>query len=125
MEKVITIDGRPVPFKSTGAFLLRYKAQFRRDAIKDLVKLEPVFKKMEEKQAAATAEEKEAMAIEIFDVLDLDLFYNMAWVMAKTADRTILDPMEWLDSFNEFPVIDIMMELMDLLTASIKVSKKN
>lgn len=41
MEKVLTIDGRQVPFKSTGALLLRYKAQFR-DALQDIFKLQEV-----------------------------------------------------------------------------------
>ena len=40
MEKILTIDGRQVKFKSTGAFLLRYKAQFGRDALQDILKLQ-------------------------------------------------------------------------------------
>ena len=39
MEKILTIDGRQVRFKSTGAFLLRYKMQFGRDAIADVYKM--------------------------------------------------------------------------------------
>ena len=124
MEKTITIDDRQVPFKSTGAFLLRYKAQFRRDALKDLVRIEPILSKLQAKQATGTQEEKDAAAIEVFDTLDLELFFNMAWVMAKTADPTIPEPMLWLDSFGEFPVLDVIADLMDVLTASISVSKK-
>ena len=40
MEKILTIDGRQVKFKSTGAFLLRYKAQFGRDALQDMFALQ-------------------------------------------------------------------------------------
>ena len=124
MEKTIYIDNRAVTFKSTGAFLLRYKAQFRRDALKDLVKLEPILSKLQVKQDTGTQEEKDAAAIEVFDTLDLELFFNMAWVMAKTADPTIPEPMLWLDTFGEFPVMDIFEELQDVLSASIAVSKK-
>ena len=116
MEKTIYIDNRAVTFKSTGAFLLRYKAQFRRDALKDLVKLEPIIQKIDE---AGTES-----ASEMLEALDLDLFYNICWTMAKSADKTIPEPLEWLDSFGEFPVLDIIADLMDVLTASISVSKK-
>lgn len=121
MEKTLLIDGRQIRFKSTGAFLLRYKAQFNRDALKDLVKLEPIIKKMD---IQGTKEEQEAAAIEVFDSLDLELFYNLVWVMAKVADPHIPEPLEWLDTFAEFPIMDIFQELQDVLTASIQVSKK-
>lgn len=118
MEKTLTIDNRQVPFKSTGAFLLRYKAQFRRDALKDLVRLEPIINKLQE------AEGDEDSAQAVVEALDLELFYNLCWTMAKTADPSIPEPMVWLDSFGEFPVLDIITDLMDILTASIGVSKK-
>lgn len=134
MERTIIIDERPVRFKSTGAFLLRYKAQFKRDALKDLVKLEPIISKLDKKiiladdateeQKALAQEQENENAIEAFDSLDLELFYNMAWVMAKTADPSIAEPMVWLDTFGEFPVMDIFTEIQDVLSASIQVSKK-
>lgn len=36
--------------------------------------------------------------------------------LAKTADKTIPDLLDWLDSFDEFPLEDIMVELEELLT---------
>jgi len=111
MEKVLIIDGRQVRFKSTGAFLLRYKAQFGRDAIQDIFKLEGAFKGNE---------------IANVDVLDLEIFFNLAWTLAKTADPTIPPPMEWLDGFSEFPIMDIIPEISDMIFSSIttKVESK-
>ena len=101
MEKILTIDGRQVRFKSTGAFLLRYKAQFGRDAIQDILRL----------QSAIDGKGQ----IKNIDTLDLEVFYNLVWTLAKTADPSIPPPMEWLDSFSEFPLMDIIPELMDMI----------
>lgn len=107
MEKTLIIDGRQVKFKSTGAFLLRYKAQFGRDAIKDIYKM-------------AEAVDENTKKIKNIDVIDLEVFYNLIWTLAKTADPSISPPMEWLDSFSEFPLIDIMPEIMELVFSCMK-----
>ena len=109
MEKIIAIDGKQVKSKSTGAYLLRYKAQFGRDAIQDIFKL----------MGAIDTETGEITNIE---ALDLELFYNLVWVLAKTADPDIPPPMDWLDSFSEFPLIDILPETVDLIFSCLKPS---
>lgn len=105
MEKVLTINGRQVRFKSTGAFLLRYKAQFHREALQDVFKLQKAI--------------GENNQIKDIDALDLEVFYNLVWTLAKTADPQIPPPMEWLDSFDEFPLMDILPELTDLIFSSL------
>lgn len=112
MEKILTIDGRQVKFKSTGAFLLRYKAQFGRDVLQDIFKL----------QDAIDIETKQLKDI---SALDLEVFYNIVWSLAKTANPDIPPPMEWLDSFGEFPLADILPEVMELVTASLKSTAKS
>ncbi len=101
MEKILTIDGRQVKFKSTGAFLLRYKAQFGRDALQDIFRL----------QTAVDAEG----AIKDASALDLEIIYNLIWTLAKTADPGIPPPLEWLDEFSEFPLADIVPEVADMI----------
>ena len=114
MEKILTIDGRQVLFKSTGAFLLRYKAQFQRDALQDIFKLQEVLGDNNE--------------VKDLSALDLEVFYNLIWTLAKTADPKIEPPMEWLDGFSEFPLMDILPELMDMifscLGSTVKTKKK-
>lgn len=105
MEKIINIDGKDIKFKSTGAFLLRYKAQFGRDAIKDIYKLKD-----------SIGDNGEIANVE---VLDLEVFYNLTWTLAKTANPSIDPPLEWLDSFEIFPLIDIIPEIIDLIFSSI------
>lgn len=124
MEKVITIDGRQVNFKSTGAFLLRYKEQFHRDAIKDIYRMQNAIEEVEEIVVNEQGEEEKITKSEVknIDALDLDVFFNLIWTLAKTADKKIPPPMEWLDTFGEFPLMDIIPEVIDLVYSSISSS---
>jgi len=112
MEKILTIDGRQVKFKSTGAFLLRYKAQFGRDAIQDIFKLQ-------------NAIDMKINELKDISALDLEVFYNLIWTLAKTADSSIPPPMEWLDTFSEFPLVEIIPEVMELIMASLQSTAKS
>lgn len=109
MEKILNIDGRQVKFKSTGAFLLKYKAQFHRDALQDIFKLQK-------------AMDLDTMKITNIEALDLDVFYNLVWTLAKTADPTIKPPMEWLDEFSVFPLMDIIPEIIDMIFSCLSSS---
>lgn len=110
MEKIITIVGRQVRFKSTASFLYKYKAQFGRNALADLLNL----------QGAVDGEGNLKNA----DDLDLEVLYNVVWVLAKTADSTIPPVEEWLDTFEEFPIVEVFPQLMDMITKSISPSNK-
>lgn len=102
MERILNIDGRNVKFKSTGAFLLRYKAQFKKDALKDIFKLQ-------------NSVDLDTNQLKDIEALDLEVFYNLIWVLAKTADPSIEPPEEWLDTFSEFPLMDIIPEVIDMI----------
>jgi len=117
MEKTIVIDGKSVTFKSTGAIPLRYKAQFHRDFFADLVSL---VGKIDINKI------KEGTDLQIEDIsnVNFETFYNVAWTYAKTADKDILPPLEWLDSFDEFPIFQILPELQDMLMKTVQTGKK-
>ena len=114
MEKTVVIDGRDVKFKSTGALPMRYKAQFGRDFFQDLFKM----------QAVVDAKNKKKPTLEDIEKLDFDTFYKIIWTLAKTADKSIPEPMEWLDTFGEFPIMDILTEVMDMIESTIQAKKK-
>ncbi|MFS0783521.1 hypothetical protein [Bacillus sp. 1P06AnD] len=116
MEKTIVIDGKNVSFKSTGASALRYKAQFNRDFFADVSKLAALEKLIKSKEAENNPE--------IIEKIDFTFFYNIAWVFAKTADKEIKDQMDWLDSFDSFPIMDIIPELKDLIAITLQSKKK-
>jgi hypothetical protein len=114
MEKTIEIDGKKVRFKSTGATPLRYKAQFGKDYFKEIMKLQPLSKI--NGKAGITPEELAA--------LDFEVFFNISWIMAKTADPSIPEPLEWLDQFDEFPMAEVIPQLQDLMISSFRSTKK-
>ncbi|CAI3193092.1 hypothetical protein [Clostridium neonatale] len=113
MEKTLTIDGKEVRFKSTAATPLRYKAQFGKDYFAEIMKMESLSNVKKDKIKA-----KDIQSI------DFEVFYNIIWVLAKTADKNIPGPLEWLDGFNEFPLMEIIPELQDLIISSIQTKKK-
>lgn len=115
MEKTLTIDGKQVRFKSTGATPLRYKAQFHRDFFAEILKLNTLKK----------LNKSEELKKEDIEMIDFDVLFNITWVMAKTADQNIPEPIEWLDQFNEFPLMDIIPKLQDLISASMQAKKKS
>ncbi|OEH52970.1 hypothetical protein AQ616_18880 [Oceanobacillus sp. E9] len=122
MEKTLTIDDKQVTFKSTGSTVLRYKSQFGKDFFADLMKMFPAMK-MIEKLGKESIENKD-IDYETLQYIDFELFYNIIWVLAKTADKNIPEPMEWLDGFEEFPIMEILPELQELMMHSLQGKKK-
>lgn len=119
MEKTIYIDEKPVRLRSTAALTKLYKAQFRRDYFGDLLKLAKV-------AGGKDARELDLSKISFDDLahFDMEMIYDIVWTMAKSADRTIPDPVEWLDGFETFPIGDIMPEIQEMMTSSVQQSKK-
>lgn len=113
MEKTIIIDNREVRFKSTAATPLRYKSQFGKDYFAEIMKMEGL-----------TNIKKEKIKAKDIQSIDFEVFYNIIWVLAKTADKNIQEPLEWLDGFDEFPLMEIIPELQDLIISSIQTKKK-
>lgn len=119
MEKTIVIDNKQVRLKATAALPKRYKAQFGRDYFADLMKVAKVFGKGMKRNFGI-----QDISFASLDHMDMEVFYDIIWTMAKTADRTIPDPLEWLDGFEVFPLNEIMGEVKDLLTDTMPTSKK-
>ena len=113
MEKTIEIDGKKICFKSTAATQLRYKSQFGKDFFVDIMKL-----------SSLDGLNSKKINIEKIEKVDFEVFYNIIWVLAKTADKKIPDPITWLDRFDEFPLFEIIPEVQDLILASIQTKKK-
>lgn len=102
MTRNITIDEKEVTFKASAAIPRIYRLKFGRDIYRDLAALE--------KNVGENEEGKSNL-----DLLSLEMFENIAYVMAKHADPTIPNtPEEWLDEFNTFSIYQILPQLIDL-----------
>ena len=111
IRKDIEIDGKMVAFKASAAIPRIYRLKFQRDIYKDLSALE---KSIGDGDAKAS---------------NLEMFENIAFIMAKHADPTIPDtPEEWLDQFNTFSIYQILPQLIELWGLNVKTdveAKKN
>lgn len=117
MEKTITIDGKEVRLKTNGATPLRYKSQFKKDYLAEIVRLMKMFTLLNKSNLTE-------MESEELDQVDMSVVYNIVWVYAKTADSTIPEPLLWLESFDEFPIMEITLQIADMATNSLKTVKK-
>lgn len=116
MKQNIEIDGRQVAFKASAAIPRIYRMKFHRDIYKDLRTLEKAV-------GDGSAEQSD------LDVFSLEMFENIAYVMAKHADPSIPDtPEEWLDQFNTFSIYQVLPKLIQLWGLNVQTdiqSKKN
>ncbi len=125
MEKTLTIDGKQVKMRASALIPRLYRFKFGRDIIKDMMTLKKAYDKVAELPEDATDEEKQN---EQLSVLDLTIFENVAYIMAKHANAEIPDtPDEWLDEFETFSIYEIMPQILELWNINQKktsVSKK-
>ena len=128
MEKAVMMDGRPVRFRATGGTLYRYKAQFGREFLADISGIYE-FREGEAKKAASLIKEggDESALQSVFNLekFKLETIYDILWTLAKTAAPSIPPPVDWLDGFEKFPVLQIFAEVQDLIVANLKVDSKN
>lgn len=55
------------------------------------------------------------------DVFSLEMFENIAYIMAKHADKTVPNSIdEWLDCFNTFSIYEVLPEIIKLWGLNIK-----
>ena len=112
----IEIDGKEVAFKASAAIPRIYRLKFHRDIYKDISMLE--------KSLGDNSEEESNL-----DLFSLEMFENIAFIMAKHADPSIPDEVEdWLNEFNTFSIYQVLPQLIELWGMNIKTdaeAKKN
>ncbi len=116
MMKKIEIDGKEVAFRASAAIPRIYRLKFQRDIYKDLAALENAI--------GDNSEE-----VSNLDMFSLEMFENIAYIMAKHADPSIPDtPEEWLDEFNTFSIYQVLPKIIELWGLNMKTdveAKKN
>lgn len=104
MQKVIEIDGKQVGFKASALTPKLYRHRFGKDFIQDMSALRRAFAK------AKKSEDENLTGV------DLELFENIAYIMAFQYDRASVpeSPDEWLDTFDTFSIYLIFPDLLEL-----------
>ena len=103
IEKTIKIGDADVKFRSSASVPRLYRIKFGRDIFKDLSRLEKSYKDK-------ASEDGSTMEIE-----DLEIFENVAYIMAFHADPSIPKTIdEWLEQFEMFSIYEILPEILEL-----------
>lgn len=113
-KKTITVAGKDITLAVDGAMALVYNSEFQRDYIADVLTV----------GATMAALNKPDADPELYKTLDTSVLYNLVYVLAKNADDTIPSPIDWYRTFDEFPIIDVFMQIDDLLMSNMHTSVK-
>lgn len=103
MEKTVKIDGKNVRLKSSAAIPRMYRNVFGKDIFKDMMALK--------KAMGRKKKQGDDLPVE-----NLEMFENIAYIMAKHADpsRVPNDIGKWLDQFETFSIYQILPEIFEL-----------
>ena len=105
LEKTVRVGEVDVKFRSSATIPRLYRIKFKRDIFKDLSKLEKTFKASESS----------------FEIDDLEIFENVAYIMAYHSDRRIAGNIDdWLDQFEMFSIYEILPEILELWGANLE-----
>ena len=103
LQKTVVIGDREVTFKSSAAIPRLYRIKFGRDIFRDLRKLEKNFNANKDSDASG------------MEIEDLEIFENVAYIMALHADSSIPQTIdEWLDQFEMFSIYTVLPEILEL-----------
>ena len=102
IKREIEICGKKIPFRSSATIPRLYRAKFKRDIFKDLSKLEKSYVGTQKDGAE-------------FQIDDLEIFENVAYIMAYHADNSIASTIEeWLDQFDMFSIYEVLPQILEL-----------
>ncbi|MBS4761186.1 hypothetical protein KG089_00520 [Carnobacteriaceae bacterium zg-ZUI252] len=111
IQKTITIQNQSVTFKSSATIPRLYRLIFKRDIFKDLSKLEKAYSGKDNSP---------------FEIDDLEIFENVAYIMAYHADNSIPSTIEaWLDQFEMFSIYEILPEILELWGSNLQTDVEN
>ena len=116
LEKTIAIGDKQVKFRSSATIPRLYRMKFKRDIFKDLSRLESSYKGNSDDGSS-------------FEIEDLEIFENVAYIMAYHAAHSIPATIEdWLDEFEMFSIYEVLPEILELWGMNLQTeieSKKN
>ena len=105
--RTVEIAGKQVSFKASAAIPRLYRIKFGRDIFKDLISLKGLVQSSEEGETTLSN-------------ADLEIFENVAYLMAKHADPTQPDNIDdWLDQFEMFAIYTVLPVILDLWSVNI------
>ena len=129
VQKTVEIDGKEVTFKASAAIPRLYRVKFRRDIFKDMSDLMKDIKANQKAAQKKADKEDDEEPESTLSIESLEIFENIAYMMAKYADPNVPDNIdEWLDQFETFSIYMVMPKIVELWGMNVEQqaeSKKN
>lgn len=120
MEKVMNIGGKDVKFDLSFSWAFIYQRQFGSDPMPLISRAAKILSKTTSKDADMTD-----IALQCMDALGMIGIIDIAWALAKNADKTIPTPEKWVGQFgDDFSPIGIITDLITDVVISC-ISTKN
>ena len=109
MDKIISIDGKDIKFRATARTPRLYRAIIGRDMIQDMNKLMKAYDRKKKNE-------------EDLDVIDLQIFEDVAYIMARHANPDMPEKSadEWLDQFDMFSIYEVRPQIFELWSLNTK-----
>ena len=139
MDKIIKVAGKDMWFRATALTPRLYRHKIGRDIVRDMNRLQKSYTKAVESAKLtppgpeASPQEKEAYEAAVkeaqLSVVDLEIFENVAYIMARQYDPAIpATADEWLDgiegTFSVYEILPQILELWQLNNQTTSTSKK-
>lgn len=110
MKKRVEIDGVFVDFETNGNTPRIFRKQTGKNYFEVVNKL---FSSIDPSSQSVDLSEN-----------DMDIYYDLIYIYAATANKDIPDIDTWYASFDAFPLLDILPELIDLTISNMTHVKK-
>lgn len=108
MTKTVVIDGREVRLRASASIPRLYRIKFRRDIMQDMAQINAAVNKSEQGGGC--------IPLEV-----LELFENVAYLMAKHADKSVPDTVEeFLDGFDTFSIYAVFPVISEMWQDNIR-----
>ena len=103
MDREVIIDGKQVKFRATARTPRLYRAIIGRDMIQDMNKLMKAYERKQKNE-------------DDLDVIDLQIFEDVAYIMARHANPEMTEKTadEWLDTFDMFSIYEVLPHILKL-----------
>ena len=124
MIKTITISDKVIKFDTALSWMFIYRTQFGNDpvdiimpAIKAAV---PLFDNIGAEFTAADID----MLTDVLSEVNITEGLQMIWALARNANKDIAEPSLWYHEFDNFPLDDVLTEIVPAITESCISTKK-
>lgn len=130
MTRTVIIDGREVPLRASASIPRLYRIKFYRDIMQDMVAIRNAVEKASREAREAAARQVEAgeggegQPLETASSIPLEcleMFENVAYLMAKHADPAVPGTVEeWLDGFDTFSIYTVFPVISEMWDENVK-----